>query len=227
MVGPGDVALNKRKVTVVNQMLVISELHKRYASKHVLNGISISLDAGHYALVGGNGAGKSTLLKVLSGAEDADAGKIVIDGTDLKARHIEAKRKFAYVPDKPLVYPFLKGSEFLKMVSSMRHINDKKSIDSLVQLFGLAPHYEKKFKEMSLGTQRKFFLVAAFIANPKVLIMDEPTNGLDQNTMDNLVDLIKHKNAPQLVLFSTHDQTFIQRLSAAKLLLKDGQLSLA
>ncbi|MCF6237889.1 MAG: ABC transporter ATP-binding protein [Candidatus Marinimicrobia bacterium] len=186
----------------------------------------MSLEDGRYALVGGNGAGKSTLLKILVGSEDADSGQVIMGGHDMKSDHIEARRKFSYVPDKPLVYPFLTGEEFLRMIASMHHIKQDDDIDKLVQQFGLVPHVEKKFSEMSLGTQRKFFLVAALMAKPSILFMDEPTNGLDQDTLDNLVELLTNDDAPRLVLFSSHDQDFIKRLSATKLNLKKGQLLL-
>jgi len=206
------------------QLLVVSGVRKRFGTKEVLKGLSLSLGAGNFAVVGPNGAGKSTLLKVLTGAIAADSGTIVVDGVDLMEHSLEAKRRFAYVPDKPLAYRFLLGRDFLSLVAGFRRVRDTVFAEELVDRFGLGPFLGKRFDAMSLGTQRKFFLVAAFMGEPKLLFMDEPTNALDKHSRSVLQELLVSDGIHRLGFFASHDDDFIKEVGATCLHLEGGVL---
>jgi len=186
-------------------MLRFENLGKRYDKRVIFKGLHYTAGAGCVALCDENGSGKSTLLGILAGTLDADEGEVWLDGHSLRTAPLNAKSALAYVPDDCLAYPFQTGREFLDLVASAK----KTAVDArtleLADRFGLAPHLEKRFEQMSLGTRKKIFLTATALGAPTVVIADEPGNGLDAAARAVLVDLFKTLAVDSAVFFSSHD----------------------
>lgn len=195
-------------------MLRFEGLSKAYEGRPVFRRLSHHFECGAYALQGPNGIGKSTLLALLAGALTPDAGEIWIEGSELIAEPRLARGRLSYVPDECPVYPFMQGRSFLSLVCRAKQVELGQGILDIVAGFGLSSHLETRFDAMSLGMQKKFMLSAAWIGDPGVMLVDEPSNGLDQAARDFLVRLIKERQPNSVVLFSTHDADFVTACGA-------------
>ena len=195
-------------------MLRFEHLTKRFGSRTLFDNLHFHAGAGCVALSDENGSGKSTLLGILAGAIDADAGEVWLDGHSLRAEPLAAKSALAFVPDDCLAYPFQTGREFLDMVASAKKTAVDDSVLTFAHRFGLAPHMEKRFEQMSLGTRRKFFLSATLLGAPRVIVADEPGNGLDAAARAVLVDLFTTLGKDRCVFFSSHDPELTEACGA-------------
>jgi ABC-type multidrug transport system ATPase subunit len=196
-------------------LLRFENVSKSYGSRPVLQGRTGRFAPGAYALRGPNGIGKSTLLRVLAGVDDADDGDIVIDGHALRTHPAAAKARLAYAPDECPVYPFVTGRELLAFVAWAKGCAIPDEVIGIVERFGLARHLDTRCGAMSLGTQKKLMLAAAWIGDPAVLLLDEPSNGLDAETRGVLVDLLAARRHTSVVFMSTHDKAFADAVGAA------------
>ncbi|WP_175969262.1 ABC transporter ATP-binding protein [Burkholderia sp. BCC0322] len=186
-------------------MLRFDNLGKRYDKRVIFKGLSHASGAGCVALCDETGSGKSTLLAILAGAIDADEGEVWIGGHSLLTAPHDAKSALAYVPDDCLAYPSQTGREFLGLVAAARKtVVDTRTLE-LADRFGLAPHLEKRFEQMSFGTRKKLFLTATTLGAPAVVIADEPDSGLDAASRAVLIDLFRTLAADRTVFFSSHD----------------------
>ena len=195
-------------------MLRFEHLSKSYGGRQVLHDLRHDVACGAWALRGPNGIGKSTLLRVLAGVTEPDGGSIWIDGMPMDAASGAAKARLAYAPDECPAYPFMTGRELLDFVAWAKRCSVSPEVLGIVERFGLARHLGARCGAMSLGTQKKLMLAAAWIGTPAVLLFDEPSNGLDVDARAVLVDLIADKSRHAVVLMSTHDQAFAQAVGA-------------
>lgn len=201
----------------MTKLLTCTDLAKRFGKTVIFNSLNFSLDGGAVALTGHNGAGKSTLLSILCGIAAPDRGTVGIAGYDLKSQPIQAKKRMAFVPDESIAYDFMSGFEYIMMIFALQRLSPETLDTELLRKFEIDSALHQRFKDMSLGTQRKFMIVAALMCKPLVLLMDEPTNGLDFKARAALADSIKGLDDAALVLFSTHDQSFIDAAGARTL----------
>jgi ABC-type multidrug transport system ATPase subunit len=186
-----------------------------YAGRPVFAAANLALAAGVHALQGANGSGKSTLLRLLAGAQPADAGEILIDDIALERAPEAARRRLSYVPDQSPVYPFLTGREFLRFVAAAKRAGLDGAAGELAAGLGVPPHLDTRFDAMSLGTQKKLLLVAAWIGEPRVVLLDEPSNGLDQAARDCLAAWLRHRNAGAVIFYASHDADFVAATGAS------------
>lgn len=196
-------------------MLRFEGLCKSYGSRQVLHSLGRSCGPGALVLRGPNGVGKSTLLRVLAGVIPADSGGVWIDGLPLHTDPVAAKLRLAYAPDECPIYPFISGRELLDFVAHARRCTVTPATYAVVERLGLAPHLDTRCGAMSLGTQKKLMLAAAWIGNPAVLLLDEPSNGLDMAARAVLAGLLQEKSREAVVFISSHDQAFAEALGAA------------
>lgn len=196
-------------------LLACERLGASYQGREIFRSVNFAFAMGVHALRGTNGIGKSTLLRLLAGAQRADAGRVWIDGIDLMQAPEDAKRRLSYVPDESPIYPFMTGEELLHFVAAVKRTGIDTIVEGLVGAFDLARHLGTRFDAMSLGTQRKFLLCAAWIGAPKVLLLDEPSNGLDLDSRDHLIRLLQHWGGESAILFATHDEEFVSACATA------------
>lgn len=195
-------------------MLRFEHLSKSYGGRQVLHDLRHDFACGAWALRGPNGIGKSTLLRVLAGITAPDGGSIWIDGVPMDAASGAAKARLAYAPDECPAYPFMTGRELLDFVAWAKRCSVSPEVLGIVERFGLARHLGTRCGAMSLGTQKKLMLAAAWIGAPAVLLFDEPSNGLDVDARAVLAELVGAKSRHAVVLMSTHDHVFVQSVGA-------------
>ncbi len=198
-------------------MLRFEGLCKTYGQRAIFHNARLSLNSGVYALQGPNGIGKSTLLGLLANALPADEGEVWIDEISMTRAPIAARQQLSYVPDECPAYPFMTGRELLEFVATAKKTLLGSDVLAVVHGFGLYVHLNTRFKAMSLGTQKKFMLSAAWIGDPRVLLLDEPSNGLDMGARRYLADLIRYKGQRDCVVFTTHDMDFVSASAASVL----------
>jgi ABC-2 type transport system ATP-binding protein len=207
----------------VTPLLTAEALAMRFGSQRVFADLSFSFGAGAVALVGPNGSGKSTLIALLCGVDTPSAGTVTIAGHDLRRQPARAKAQLAYVPDEPAAYDFMCGSEFLAMVDALRGRHDLRNAAPLIEGLGLGPHLDTRFEVMSLGTRKKFMLVSGLMSPAPLVVLDEPTNGIDADAKRWLAAYIGAESARRLFFFSTHDGEFIEATAARRLRLGPAQ----
>ena len=189
-------------------MIKVKGISKKYGNRIIFENISCSLDNQRiYALVGINGIGKSTLLNVITQPASMDSGNVQIDGID--NREFKSKFQFFYVPDSKEMFLNLTGNEYLKCIIQLYRQNAVKAKETLERLsaaFKLELSLNEYIANYSLGMKQKVYLIAAFLSGAGNLILDEPFNGLDPESVATLKKLlIEHRDAGNLVLFSAHN----------------------
>jgi len=199
-----------------NQVLNIKGLHKKYKDKHVLKGIDLTIKKGEiFGLLGPNGAGKSTFFKIILGLIEADEGTVEVLGMDIQKNRIEILSKTGSLIEAPTFYEHLSGYENLLIASKMKNVHDKEHIKELLNLFKLYEDRNRAFKKYSLGMKQRLGLAAAFINNPELLILDEPTNGLDPQGVYEVKELIK--KAPKMfnstIILSSHILSEVEQMA--------------
>jgi len=194
--------------------LACEGLGASYEGYEIFRSLNCALATGVHALRGTNGIGKSTLLRLLAGAQAADAGRVWIDGIDLMQVPVQAKRRLSYVPDESPIYPFMTGEELLHFVSAAKCSRVDGAVDDLIGAFDLRRHLRTRFDAMSLGTRKKMMLCAAWIGAPRVLLLDEPGNGLDFASRHHLVRRLRELGRQSAILFTAHDDEFVSACGA-------------
>ncbi len=190
------------------QLINASNLHRYYADTHAVNDLSIDLQQGDIlGLLGPNGAGKSSCMQMLSGTLAPSAGEIIINGFDLLEQPNEARRHIGYLPDKPPLYEELTVDEYLDYAARLRRI-PKSEIHSLreqaKQRCGLGEFSRRLISNLSKGYQQRVGIAQAIIHQPKVIILDEPTVGLDPIQMQEIRKLICELGKQHGIILSTH-----------------------
>jgi ABC-type multidrug transport system ATPase subunit len=195
-------------------MLRFDNLSKRYSERIIFQGLHYNTAAGCVALNDESGSGKSTLLGMLAGTIETDAGEVWLGGHSLRTARQAAQAVLTYVPEDCMTYPDQTGREYLQRVAALR----KTTVDSrtleLARRFGLDPHLDKRFEQMSFGTRKKIFLTGAVVGETNVVIADEPVGGLDASARGVLVDLFKTLAQTRTVFFSSYDSAFTQACEA-------------
>lgn len=182
--------------------LIIKELSKSYSSRKIFENLSLSFSQGVNYLIAPNGAGKSTLLKLVAGIEKKDAGEIMFNGKVDKFLNYGS-----YVPDKMTMYPFITGHEFLDLICQAKRASHQRSNFSIIlKELNIDQYLDVPFEKMSLGIQKKFFIIAGLMGNFSCLLMDEPSNAVDKHSMEVVIMYLKKISANKLILIATHDQ---------------------
>ena len=200
-------------------LLFARDLAVAYDGRCIFSGVDLDLGPGVYALTGRNGTGKSTLLRLLAGAQRPAQGQISIAGHDLVRQPIAARRQLSYAPDENPAYPFMTGGDVLRLVAAAKSTAPGPVVDSLVAAFGLAPFLDERVDALSLGTQKKLLLAATWVGAPDVILLDEPSNGLDAPSRDALVARIGVDSARAVILFASHEAEFVADTGATVLAL--------
>lgn len=204
-------------------------LTKRYGTTTVVKGLNLEVKGGEiFGFLGPNGAGKTTTIKMLTGLMDPSGGEAFICGYDIRKQPTQAKALMAYVPDQPKLYNKLSAREFLHLMSSLYRIPKdiiEKRTTQLLDLFGLADRADELLEGYSHGMRQKVVLASALIHQPKVILLDEPTVGLDPASARLLKDVLQELALQGAAVFiSTHILEIAERMCHRVAILKDGQL---
>ncbi len=208
----------------------IRGLAKRYGAFEAVAGLDLSVPRGElFALLGPNGAGKTTTIRMLMGILQPSSGTALVDGLDCFADRVEVKRRVGYLPDEPVFYDYLRGREVIRFVGEM-HGLDRAEIDRragpLVERLGLADATEEFAINYSKGMKKKLALLCAMLHDPLVLILDEPTNGLDPYATRALHELVREEVAKgKTIFFSTHLLDQAEKLCRRVGILYKGRLA--
>ncbi len=210
-------------------MLEVRGLCKRYSGLGVLNGVSFTIKPGEVAgYLGPNGAGKSTTVKILTGLIQPSDGVVLWKGQDVTKCPIEFKSCLGYVPEEPLLYPYLTGIEYLQLVGRLRGIGEKmlnEKIGALLSHFSLHRCRHSSLNSYSKGMQQKILLAAALLHNPDLLILDEPLSGLDVASALIVRSLIRSLAAEgKVILFSSHVLESVEKICSRVMILHKGSL---
>lgn len=189
-------------------MLKVQNLTKIYGSQKAVNDISFEAKTGEIVgFLGPNGAGKSTTMKIATGYLTATAGNVEVSGYDVQKNPMEVRQNIGYLPEHNPLYLDMYVKEFLAFIGGIYGLkgqNLQKRIAEVIDLFGLTLEYKKKIGQLSKGYRQRVGLAQALIHDPKVLILDEPTTGLDPNQLAEIRGIIRNIGKEKTVIFSTH-----------------------
>ena len=207
--------------------LSIDQLTKYYGRQAALNNVSFELREGEIAgFLGPNGAGKSTLMKIATGYISADLGSVSVCGQKVTETGLETRRMIGYLPEHNPLYPDLYVKEYLQFVAGMYHLGkqSKSRVDEMIERTGLTAEYKKRIGQLSKGYRQRVGLAQALIHDPKVLILDEPTTGLDPNQLAEIRKLIMEVGKEKTVLFSTHIMQEVKAICKRVIIINNGSL---
>ncbi|SDR69488.1 protein involved in gliding motility GldA [Polaribacter sp. KT25b] len=204
---------------------------KIYKIQKALNEVSFSADKGSIiGFLGPNGAGKSTMMKILTGFIKPSSGEVFIDDIDVLKKPLEAQKVIGYLPEHNPLYTDMYVREYLQFqasifkISSAIDLTEKEQIETCIEKVGLTSEAHKKINQLSKGYQQRVGLAATILHNPKVLILDEPTTGLDPNQLVEIRELIKELGKEKTVLFSTHIMQEVEAVCDRVIIIKKGEV---
>ena len=204
--------------------IIVNTVSKSYKSQKVLNNISFSADKGQIiGFLGPNGAGKSTMMKVLTGFIKPDEGAIFVDGINVLKNPIAAQKVIGYLPEHNPLYAEMYVREYLQFQAAIYKVS-KSQIEDCIEKVGLTLEANKKIHQLSKGYQQRVGIAAAILHNPKVLILDEPTTGLDPNQIIEIRALIQELGKNKTVLFSTHIMQEVEAVCDRVIIIKKGEI---
>ena len=202
----------------------LKNISKHYGDQKALNEVTLTIDKGQITgLLGPNGAGKSTLMKIITGAILPTAGAAEVNGIDVVASPLQVQQSLGYLPEHNPQYLELYVREYLEYVAQLYKV-DKGRIPTVIEQTVLGPEQHKKIGSLSKGYRQRVGLAAALIPDPKVLILDEPTTGLDPAQLIEIRTLLKNIATDKTVLFSTHIMQEVVELCDTAVFLKSGEI---
>ena len=205
----------------------INGLSKQYGNVHAVNEVDATLEFGVYGLLGENGAGKSTLMKMLCNLQNPTKGTVCLNGVDTRAMEEQYFELLGYLPQKFSYYPEYSIDNFLLFVGAVKGLTTsqiKEQADYLLKTFGLWEVKNKKMKTLSGGMKQRVGIVQALINNPKILILDEPTVGLDPTERAKFRNVIRSYAKDKIVILSTHIVNDIENIADKVLIMKEGRI---
>jgi ABC-2 type transport system ATP-binding protein len=210
-------------------MIELDQVTKAYGTKVAVERLSLNIRPGElFAFLGPNGAGKTTTIKLMCGLLFPTAGTIRVGGLDLATDGDEARRLISYVPDQPYLYEKLTGREFLQFIADMYGMapeHGRRRIAEMIDLFGLGDFVDDLSQQFSHGMRQRTVFAAALLHEPRVLIVDEPTVGLDPRSVRLLKDLLRRETERGVTVFlSTHSLDVAQELAERIGIVDHGRL---
>lgn len=211
-------------------MIHIEHLHKSIGSTSILSDVSLHIAEGEVVgLLGPNGAGKSTLMKVLTGLWKAGKGRVEVAGVDVLANPDAVHPHIGYLPEQNPLYADMYVREYLMFIARMRcsvRVTSDDAVEQLIALVGLTPQANKRIRELSKGYKQRVGLAAAMTGDPEVLILDEPTTGLDPNQLEDIRALIRDLGKRHTVILSTHILQEVKAICSRVIIIDHGQIRL-
>ena len=204
----------------------VNELKKIYGEQKAVDGISFSAGKGQVTgFLGPNGAGKSTTMKMITGYLSPDGGSATVCGIDVTKQPLAAKSKIGYLPEANPLYYDMYVREYLEFVAGLHKIEKPaQRIEDVITMVGLTPERTKKIGQLSKGYKQRVGLAAAILHDPEVLILDEPTTGLDPNQIVEIREVIKMLGKDKTILFSSHIMQEVEAVCDRVIIINKGKL---
>lgn len=205
--------------------LIANDVCKKIGNKDILKNINLELESGKiYGFVGRNGSGKTMLFRALSGLMSVSSGEVIYDGKVLK-KDINIIPNLGIIIENAGLYPELTGFDNLKLLTKLNKNVDNERIKSVISMVGLDPDDKRRYSKYSLGMKQRIVIAQALMESPEVLMLDEPTNALDEDGVTMVRNLIKkEKEKGSLVLIASHNKEDIDFLADEVYRIKEGQI---
>lgn len=206
--------------------IVVEHITKEYGAQKALNDVSFEIRAGEIVgFLGPNGAGKSTMMKILTCYIPQSAGKASVCGFDVTEQSMEVRRNVGYLPEHNPLYLEMYVKEYLEFIGGLHKIKNKRNrVKEMINLTGLQVEQNKKIGALSKGYRQRVGIAQAMIHDPKVLIMDEPTTGLDPNQLEEIRNLIKNVGREKTVMLSTHIMQEVEAVCNRVIIIDLGEI---
>lgn len=202
----------------------VTRLTKNYGEQKALNSVSFKIDKGEIVgFLGPNGAGKSTMMKILTTYISASDGDALVNNFDVKTQPLEVQKLVGYLPEHNPLYLEMYVKEYLKFNAEVYKV-DKSRINEVIELTGLTPEAHKKMGQLSKGYRQRVGLATALLHDPEVLILDEPTTGLDPNQLVEIRHLIKSLGKEKTVFLSTHIMQEVEAICDRVIIINKGEI---
>lgn len=202
----------------------VDNIIKEYGTQKALNGISFKIDSGEIVgFLGPNGAGKSTMMKIITTYIEPTSGSVLVNGFDTKDNGIDVKQSVGYLPEHNPLYLDFYVREYLKFHADIHKVS-KERIEEVINLVGLIDIKGKKISQLSKGYRQRVGLAAALLHDPEVLILDEPTTGLDPNQLKDIRDLIREIGKSKTILLSTHIMQEVEAMCDRAIIISNGNI---
>ena len=209
-------------------MIEVNNFSKKYGNKYAVKDLTFTIEDGYvYGLLGPNGAGKSTTMNAITGYIAATEGSITINGIDILKKPVEAKKHIGYLPEIPPLYPDMTVKEYLNFVSELKKVNkkDKKEqLDKIMEKVMISEVSGRLIRNLSKGYKQRIGLAAALVGYPDVIILDEPTVGLDPKQITEIRELIKELSKDHTIILSSHILSEVQAICDKILIISEGKL---
>ena len=202
----------------------VKNITKLYGEQKALNNVSFTIKKGEIVgFLGPNGAGKSTMMKIITGYINASEGEVLVSEFDIQTQKISAQKNIGYLPEHNPLYLEMYVREYLYFSAEVHHVS-RAEVENCIEKVGLTPEANKKINQLSKGYRQRIGLAAALLHNPEVLILDEPTTGLDPNQLLEIRNLIKEVGKDKTVLFSTHIMQEVEAICDRVIVINKGQI---
>lgn len=207
--------------------IIVNNISKFYGKQSALNNVSFEVSQNEIVgFLGPNGAGKSTMMKILTCFIPPSNGKASVCGFDIEEQSIEVRKNIGYLPENNPLYTDMYVKEFLSFAGNLYKINNvKQRVAEMIEMTGLGNEQHKKIRQLSKGYRQRVGLAQAMIHNPKVLIMDEPTTGLDPNQLEEIRALIKSLGKEKSVMLSTHIMQEVEAVCDRVIIINKGVIT--
>ena len=212
----------------MKSVIEINNISKKYGKVEALRGVSLTLGHGIYALLGPNGSGKTTLMNILAGLLAQNGGKILYNGKDIRECGIDYRSRVGFMPQYPAMYPNFAVKEFLLYVAELKKLPPEREgdIDYLLSRVELSDVYDRKISALSGGMKQRLSLCTAVLGDPEILILDEPTAGLDPKQRVALRQFIAEIASSKTVIWATHIVSDVESIADEVIFMKKGEASI-
>ena len=225
---PAIFLFEKLRKGMERKMIEVKNLTKTYGTHKAVSDISFTVDGGKvYGFLGPNGAGKSTTMNMITGCLAATSGTVKIDGLDIFEDYVEAKKRIGYLPEQPPVFMDMTPTEYLNFVADVKKIDKKQraeKIKDIMEKTGIDVVADRLIKNLSKGYKQRVGIAQALIGEPSIIILDEPTVGLDPKQIMDIRSLIRELGKTHTVILSSHILSEVQAVCDEVLIISKGKL---